>query len=285
MIIDMHVHPFCKEAYWGEDLNFVADALLGTNKKGRRAMFKFYEVLLSKVSIDDYITQMDQQGIDKAVIVSYNLTTAYGVCIVTNDNIADFVKKYPDRFIGFACIDVPAPDAMDQLEYAITSLGLKGVKLVPPAQKFDISDKKYDALWKKMVDFNIPLWTHTSHLVSIVGAISKYGHPMLVDELASRHQDLTIIMGHMGVPWFWDAWGVVIRHPNVYIDISTYCDLYQYFPWDAYVKCNVEHKVLFASDHPFEHWNKIVPAAQNLPISKGFKERIMYKNAMKLLNL
>jgi len=281
----MHVHPFCKEADWGDDLNYVADVLLGNNKKGRRAMFKFYEVLQKKISIDDYITQMNHHGIDKAVIVSYNLTTAYGVCIVTNDNIADFVKRYPERFIGFACIDVPAADATGQLEYAITSLGLKGVKLVPPAQKFDISDKKYDPLWKKMKDFDIPLWTHTSHLVSIIGSISKFGHPMLVDDLASRHQDLTIIMGHMGVPWFWDAWSVVLRNPNVYIDISTYSDLYQWFPWDAYSKFNIEHKVLFASDHPLEHWNKIVPAAQNLPISKGFKEAILYKNAMKLLKL
>jgi predicted TIM-barrel fold metal-dependent hydrolase len=281
----MHVHPFCKEADWGDDLKFVADALLGNNKRGRRAMYKFYEVLLSKISIDDYVTQMEKYNIDKAVIVSYNLTTAYGICIVTNDNIADFVKKYPKKFIGFACIDVPAPDAIDQLEYAITSLGLKGVKLVPPAQKFDISDKKYDPLWKKMIDFNVPLWTHTSHLVSIIGSITKYGHPMLVDDLASRHQDLTIIMGHMGVPWFWDAWGVVIRHPNVYIDISTYSDLYQWFPFEAFSKYNAENKVLFASDHPLEHWNKIVPAALDLPISDGFKEAILYKNAMKLLKL
>jgi predicted TIM-barrel fold metal-dependent hydrolase len=89
----------------------------------------------------------------------------------------------------------------------------------------------------------------------------------------------------MGVPWFWDAWGVVIRHPNVYIDISTYSDLYQWFPFEAFSKYNAENKVLFASDHPLEHWNKIVPAALDLPISDGFKEAILYKNAMKLLKL
>jgi len=285
MIIDMHVHPFCKEADWGADLDFVANALLGTNKKGRRAMFKFYEVLQTKISIDDYITQMEKYGIDKAVIVSYNLTTAYGVCIVTNDNVADFVKKYPEKFIGFACIDIPAHDAMDQLEYAITSLDLKGVKLVPPAQKFDISDNKYDPLWKKMIDLNIPLWTHTAHLVSIIGAITKYGHPILADALASKHQDLTIIMGHMGIPWFWDAWGVVVRHPNVYIDISAYPELYPWFPFEAFSKFNAEDKVLFASDHPLKHWNEVIPAFKEVPISDGFRRKILGENAKKLLEL
>ncbi|TFG12511.1 MAG: hypothetical protein EU531_10525, partial [Promethearchaeota archaeon] len=112
MIIDMHFHPFCKEANWGEDLEFVARSLLGENKRGRRAMEKFFDILRTKVSIKDYISQMDKWDIEKGVIVSYNLTTAYGVCIVTNDDIANFVSQYPNRFIGYACVDVPAPDAL-----------------------------------------------------------------------------------------------------------------------------------------------------------------------------
>lgn len=285
MIIDMHIHPFCKEAFWGDDLEFTANALLGSNKQGRRAMEKFFRVLSTKVSIDDYVKQMDNYNIDKAVIVSYNLTTAYGVCIVTNDDIADFVAKYPNRFIGFACIDVPAKDALMQLEYAITSLDLKGVKLVPPAQKFDISDNKYDPIWKKMIDFNIPLWTHTAHLKSIIGAITKFGHPMLVDDLATRFQDLTIIMGHMGTPWFWDAWSVTTRHPNVYLDISAYPELYDWFPFEAFTRSKAEDKLLFASDHPLTHWNTIIPAVKNLQISESFKRKILGENAAKLLGI
>ena len=285
MIIDMHVHPFCKEASWGDDLEYTANALLGTQKRGLRAMESFFKIMATKISIGDYIKLMDNYSIDKAVIVSYNLTTAYGVCIVTNDDVADFVAMYPDKLIGFACIDFPASDAMEQLDYAINSLELKGVKLVPPAQKFDISDKKYNSLYRKMVDLNVPLWTHTSHLMSITGAVTKFGHPKLVDRLATEHQDLTIIMGHMGTPWFWDAWSVVVRHPNVYIDISAYPDLYPWFPFDAYTKYNIEDKVLFASDHPLCHWNKILPAIDDLPISKSFKKRILGENAVKLLNL
>ena len=55
--------------------------------------------------------------------------------------------------------------------------------------------------------------------------------------------------------------------------------------WEAYVKYNIEHKLLFASDHPLVHWNKIVPATLNLPISEGFKGAILYKNAKKLLKI
>jgi len=284
MIIDMHVHPFCKEAKWPE-INKIAEAMGGSDLSKQRFYRASMKVFANKTSIDDYIQGMDRAGIDKIIIVSFNITTAYGICLVTNENIADFVKRHPDRLIGFAGIDVPAADAIDQLDYAINSLELQGVKIVPPVQKFDISDKKYQSLWRKMVDLNVPLWIHTGHQVKTVGSISKYGHPMLIDELAMLNEDLTIIMGHMGTPWFWDAWSVVVRHPNVHVDISAHPDLYQWFPWDAFTKYNLEERVYFASDHPLCHWNKIIPAVKALPISDSFKRKIFGTNAADLLKI
>ncbi|MHA1803903.1 MAG: amidohydrolase family protein [Promethearchaeota archaeon] len=283
MIIDVHVHPFCKEATWG-DLDKIASAMWGLDPIKLKRMKVMLKGVASNISIDSYIELMNKFHIDKCVIVSFNVTTAYGVTLVTNEDVANFVSKYPKRFIGFGCVDVPAPDAMDQLEHAILSLDLKGIKIVPPVQKFDISDKKYDPLWKKMVDLNVPLWTHGGHQVSTAGSRADLGHPMLIDKMAMRNEDLTIIIGHMGTPWFWDTYSVVLRHPNVYVDISAHPDLYSYFPWDAYSKYNIEHKILFGSDHPLVHWNNIVPAAQNLPISDSFKKKIMGENAVKLFS-
>ncbi|MFX1451369.1 MAG: amidohydrolase family protein [Promethearchaeota archaeon] len=284
MIIDMHVHPFCKEVTWS-DLNNIANVMWSNDPKKRRLMGSLLETIAKNTSIDDYISLMEKFGIDKAVIVSFNITTAYGVCLVTNDDVADLVAKHPDKFIGFGCVDVPASDAMEQLEYAISSLGLKGIKLVPPVQKFDISDNRFEPLWRRIKDLNIPIWTHTGHQVSTGGSIAKFGHPMLIDELALRHEDIPIIMGHMGTPWFWDAWSVAIRHPNVYVDISAHPDLYPWFPWDAFTKYDAEDKVLFASDHPICHWNKILPAIKSLQISERFKQKILGKNAAKILGI
>ncbi|MEJ2279346.1 MAG: amidohydrolase family protein [Candidatus Lokiarchaeota archaeon] len=223
--------------------------------------------------------------IQKAVIVSFNIKSSYGIILVTNDNIRDFVNMYPNRFIGFAGIDVPASNVIDQLEYAIESLDLKGVKIIPPVQKFNVLEEKYNYLWQKIIDYGIPLWIHTGHQLSTKGSIAKYGHPLLIDELANRFENLEIIMGHMGTPWFWDTYSVVLRHPNVYVDISAHPELNQYFLWDAYTKYSIEDKVLFASDHPLKHWNQIVPAVEDLPISNSFKEKILFRNAQKLLKI
>ena len=137
MIIDMHVHPFCKEVSW-DDLNKIADAMWAVDPIRRKYMYKMLKNVSENVSIDDYILLMDELDINKSVIVSFNVKTAYDIILVTNDDVANLVKAHPNRLIGFAGIDIPARDALNQLEYAITSLRLSGVKIVPPVQKFDI---------------------------------------------------------------------------------------------------------------------------------------------------
>ncbi|TXT62891.1 MAG: hypothetical protein BAJALOKI1v1_830002 [Promethearchaeota archaeon] len=282
MIIDFHIHPFCKEATW-QNLDHVAEAMWGLDPKRQKRMKGMLTQVATNYSITNYIELMDQYKIQKAIIVSLNARTAYDLVLLTNEDIKKFVDMYPDRFIGFAGIDPLASDAMEQLEHAIESLDLKGIKLVPPVQKFDLKDTKYNSLWEKINDLNIPLWTHGGHQVSTAGSEAKYGHPMRIDNLAMRFPDLTIVIGHMGTPWFWDTFSVVSRHPNVYVDISAHPELYRYFPWEAYSSYSIEEKVLFASDHPLTHWNQILPAIQQLSISQSFKSKILGKNAQKLL--
>lgn len=284
MVIDVHLHPWCKEAHYG-DKKKIADAMAGPNPRKLKGAMRMLNAIMEQFTLEGYVTLMDKFNVNKAVIVAYDATTAYGFVMATNQDVAEFVKIYPDRFIGFGCVDIPAKNAMDQLEYAIRSLGLKGIKLVPPVQKFDYLDKKYDPIWRKMIDLNVPLWTHGGHQASFYGSVAKYGHPLLIDDLASRHKDLIIIIGHMGVPWMWDTWSVVLRHQNVYVDISAYPNLYNWFPWDAFVSEDLSHKILFASDYPLIHYSHIFKAFEKVQISESLKRAILHKNASKLLNL
>ncbi len=284
MVIDVHLHPWCKEAHYG-DKKKIADALAGPNSRKLKGTMRMLNAIMEQFTLEDYIAIMDKFNVRKSVIVAYDVTTAYGFVMATNEDIADFVNKYPDRFIGFGCVDVPAKNAMDQLEYAIKSLDLKGIKLVPPVQKFDYADKKFDPIWRKMVDLNIPLWTHGGHQTSFYGSIAKYGHPLLIDDLAHKYKELTIIIGHMGVPWMWDAWSVVLRHENVYIDISAYPNLYNWFPWDAFITEDLSHKILFASDYPLIHYSQIFKAFEEVQISDSLRKAILEKNAIKLLKI
>jgi len=287
VIIDMHVHPYCK------DVSIIPDVESGlkaqfeskyrANSKQRMAIRK---KMFTEYVADDIIKLMDESGIDRAVIVAFDMTTQYGVVMVTNEDVSGLGSRYPNRFIPFASVDPSTGRAaVEELEHAIVDLGCKGLKLCPPVQKFDISDSKLNQLWDLALDMDIVVWTHTAHQMGHFGSDARLGHPMLVEPVAHRYPDLKIVLGHCGFPWVWEAWSLVTRHPNVYVDISAYIDLYNYFPWDAYIKYGAEERVLFATDYPVRTWKQTLAALNEVDIPTEFKKKILGENARRLLNL
>ena len=287
MIIDMHVHPYCKEATVTPDIDeglrrqFQSRLRPSSMEKiaNRKKMF-------TENSIGDIIDLMDESRIDKAVIVAFDLTSEYGVIMVTNEDVSKLAAAYPDRLIPFASVDpsIGLP-AVDTLEHAVKDLGCQGVKLCPPVQKFDFSDTKFDSLWEKALKMDIVVWTHTSHQMGHPTSDARLGNPMLVEPVAHKYPDLKIVLGHCGFPWVWETWSLVLRHANVFVDISAYITLYNHFPWDAYIKFNLEHKILFATDYPLCNWKDALDALKSMDISSEFKEKILGENAKRLLKL
>ena len=118
MIIDTHSQLWTKEAI---------ETLPEEMATSYRKAFKDLRI----PTIEDTIKDMDEAGVDKAVIVAIDAETTYKYK-VSNELIADTVKLYPDRLIGFASVD---PNkgfvAIEELKKAVTGLGLKGLKLIP----------------------------------------------------------------------------------------------------------------------------------------------------------
>lgn len=288
MIIDMHIHPFCKEATVIPNHSEAAERLYGdmADKERFKNITAMLEWVFTKRSLEEIIADMDEAKVDKAVIVSADYTTAHGVVAVTNEDVAEMASKYPERLIPFASVDPSMGiSAVDRLDYAVRNLGCRGLKLVPPMQLFDFSDPRFYPLWEKAIDLDIIVWTHTAHQLSTPGSDARLGSPMLIEPVALRYPELKIVMGHCGFPWPFEAWSLVVRHPNVYIDISAYIDLYNYFPWDAYTKYNAEEKVLFATDNPIKGFKATIDSLNAVDISDEFRKKILGGNAKKILGI
>ena len=61
-------------------------------------------------------------------------TTRSALTIYTNEQIAELCGM-SSRLIGFASVDPHQRDAPAKLEHAVTTLGLRGLKLAPPMQR------------------------------------------------------------------------------------------------------------------------------------------------------
>ena len=79
--------------------------------------------------------------------------------------------------------------------------------------------------------------------------------------------------------------GVAFRNKNVYVE----CSEYEKYPGsDAFIEAAkgiLQDRVVFASAHPFVHYKDAVALYNEFGFTDEVKEKILYKNAVRVLGL
>jgi uncharacterized protein len=227
-------------------------------------------------------------SIDRAIIFSLRYHDSLG--IDGNDEVtAEAVRKYPDRFVGFAAVDPRRSDCMELLRRAVEDLNLKGVKFGPIYNGVPLDDPRLDPVYRYCVERNLPLTMHMGTTFTRQ-FWAELGRPIYVEQLALRYPNLKIIMAHMGHPWYEECAIIVRKQPNVYSEISA---IY-YRPWQFYnvmtaiQEYRIGDKVFFGSDYPFsdpEEGVRLTRAVRHItagtglpPISDDIIEGIIHSN-------
>ena len=183
--IDMHAHVFIDDA-WPMVKDFPqtdkAMANLGASP-----------MAIDQTTIDRRFREMDRQGIDVHVIsvhpsqFLYFLQPELSARIVKmqNEKIAALVAAHKDRFVGFGNVSLQYPDlAVDQLEYAVKQLGLRGFIVGANVNGGELANPKLDPVWKKMED---------SQSVVMI-------HPQGFDDLGKRLNGAGALGNNIGFP-------------------------------------------------------------------------------------
>jgi predicted TIM-barrel fold metal-dependent hydrolase len=234
MIVDCHTHVGEPEHLSHQ---FVADARMAAGNPK----------LELTVKLADHWEAM--KTVDKAVVLGFR---AHHVgYVIPNEYVADYVKTHPDKLIGFCSIDPNDMDAIEQLEYCVKTLGLKGLKLGPIYQNMHPHDPRFQALFARAAKLEVPILIHQG--TTFCSNVSlDYANPVLLQDVALRHPNLKLVIAHMGHPWIGETLVLIRKHPSLYADISA---LY-YRPWQFYnalilaQEYGVTHKLLFGSDYP-----------------------------------
>ena len=175
-----------------------------------------------------------------------------------NDYIAALAKKYPDYFIPMAAVNPKYRGvkwARDELERAITELGLKGVKLYPMYDHYSADDPELGMpIFEKAMELDIPVMVHMS-TTPVEDTILAYGNPLTLDEVARKLPKLRLLMCHAGCPWTDECLIVAARHPNVHFDVSFYNSVltrretFEFLQRARRVGCRWT-KICFGTDYP-----------------------------------
>jgi predicted TIM-barrel fold metal-dependent hydrolase len=129
----------------------------------------------------------------------------------------------------------------------------------------------------------MPVMIHTGTSI-FLGARNAYAQPMLADDVGVDFPDLVVILAHGGRPlWMNEAFFLVRRHPNMYMDISGIPPqkLMEYFPRIE----EIADKVLFGTDWPGPGVPDVIgniAKFRALPISAAAQQKILYDNAARL---
>lgn len=270
MIVDSHVHIFPEE-------------IIGQLPKGFDVMYQAFkrEPSPGLSPLEEFIKDMDKAGVDKAVLLPIDAETTWNYKI-PNEYIAKTVQRFPDRFVGFASVDPnKGRKGVSELEEAIKSLQLKGLKLVPYLQEFYPNDKKVYPLYEKAVELDIPILTHTGQTY---GFPIKHCNPIYLDDVACDFPDLKIIAAHGGWPWVDELLAVATKHNNVYMDLSGWHPKYLPKELLRYANSLLRERTLFGTDYPLLLPSVVLPALKPLLRDKA-KPKILGENAAELLSL
>jgi predicted TIM-barrel fold metal-dependent hydrolase len=196
--------------------------------------------------------------VEKAIIFALRYGDSLGI-EGNDETTAAAVARYPDKFVGFAYVDPRRPDCMEMLRHGIEDLGLRGAKFGPIYNGVPLSDPRLEPVYDYLERNNLPLTMHMG-TTFVRNAPVELGRAIHVEPVALRHPDLTLVMAHMGHPWFDECVVVARKQPNVFCEVSAL----SYRPWQYYniLMCAQEYritdKVFFGTDFPFSRVDESV---------------------------
>lgn len=278
MIIDYHTHV-------GLDKHYSEEFRAETNRMRSRPL---------SMEVDpeehDRVTSM----CDKVVCLAF-MSRHLGLG-VTNEYVAEFISRKPEKYIGFASVDPHDGDAPNTLRYAHRTLGLRGLKMSPIYQAYHPMDERMLPIYRYCEDNGIPILLHQGTTFPRRAPL-KYANPTLLEDVALAFPELRMIIAHLGHPWEVDTIAVLRKHPHIYADIS---GLF-YRPWQFYnsmVLCTeygVLNKLIFGSDYPvatpeetlagLRRLNDFVEGTKFPRIPSEQIEALIHRNFLKELNL
>jgi len=260
MTIDTHSQLFTAEA-----LKTFPPAMLA----GYEKMFKGVRVF----ELEDILADMDQAGIDMTVIVAVDAETTYHYKI-PNELIAQIVKQYPNRFVGFASVD-PHKGllAVDEVVRSFEQLGLSGLKFIPHLIEMPPNDPRMYPILEKAQELQMPVLFHTgTHFHA--GTRLKYCRPEYLDDIAIDFPELVIIAAHFGFPWFYEAMAVVQKNRNVCFNIAGWAP--KYIPEYVIKMINgpLADRALLGSDFPLISRVRIMKELKDIICEESMKKMI-----------
>ena len=149
------------------------------------------------------IAAMDAQGIDMEAL-SINpywyragRDEAEALIKIQNETLVEFCAANPERFVAFATAALQFPDlAAQQVEYAVKTLGLRGVGVGGSVAGQELADPKFHPFWAKCEELGVLVFLHPlgTRELELSGRLGGSG---LLTNTIGNPLETTIALSHL----------------------------------------------------------------------------------------
>jgi 5-carboxyvanillate decarboxylase len=273
------------------------------------------------------IHDMDIAGIDKMVlsltapgVQVFDTATANALAASTNDQLAEAIKKHPDRLAGLAAVAPQDPKAAaKEMERAIKKLKLNGVIINSHTKGEYLDDPKFWEIFEAAEALDAAIYLHPQtpppNMVmeylarGFERAIMGFAHEtslhvlgLMTSGVFDRFPKLKIVIGHggEGLPYMlyridymyenarYAFMKKVKKLPSDYMKENFYITT-SGLPWAPAITMAQSvlgmDRVLYAMDYPYQYVPEEVTLTDNFPISAVDKKKLFQLNAEKVFKL
>jgi uncharacterized protein len=178
-----------------------------------------------------WLKEIETHNIERIVF-----TTA-GDVNCSNENMKKIISIAPDKFTGYAYLDIFKDNAPEEFDKAISGYGLKGLKILAPDLDERLDSKKLYPLWEVAEKYKTPVLIHFG-ILGAAGGISDHVNisPIILHDVARAFPEVPFIIPHFGCSHTKDLLQLAWVCPNIYVDTSGSNQWVNWMPYPLTVK-------------------------------------------------
>lgn len=258
------------------------------------------------------------------ILLGFGKKDASKIAKLSNDYISGLCSKYPEKFVGCALISLlDVESALEELDRTVNDLGFRCVTISTNQKGKGLDSKEYYPFYERVTKYDVPIFLHPTHwerypLVDMNNgwrALHIFGWPfdttqaiwrLIFGGVLDNFPNLKIVTHHLGgmLPYYSRRLITGAEFVQSILKVKLNKPIESYFnqiygdtaldggPVESLI-CGYaffgSERMLFGSDYPFGPPSRFIgeniAGIKAMPIPKDEKEKILGKNAEKLLKI
>lgn len=243
-------------------------------RKAAESIRQFYCIEGSNMdgTVGQLLLHGQDAGITRFIVLPVGLKPDHVSHI--NDFIFQQTKLHPE-FTGFGTLHAAMPDLTDETQ-RIMYMGLRGIKMHPDSQVFNIDDPRLFPAYE-MLQGKLPVMLHMGDVRY------NYSHPSRLRHVLELFPKLDVIAAHFGGYSMYEAAFEILKDKKCYFDISSSMMFMPEGVAEKYIRAYGAHRLVYGTDFPLWDPKTEVKRFLELKLTPEELEQIAYKTALHIL--